>query len=98
FERTWSTLYTIARSKVSDQDLAKELVQEVFIDLWEKRERRRITHILPYLKQALRFKVIDHYSKHHLPSQDVSSIENLIADTQSADDRCHQEDIHTILR
>lgn len=35
-EQTWEEIFTIAFRKLKDEDEAYDLVQELYIDLWEK--------------------------------------------------------------
>lgn len=57
FDRYWEKLYTIAKSILQDADLGQDLVQEVFIDLWERKEQIENENIGGYLNRAIRFKV-----------------------------------------
>lgn len=98
FERTWPVLYDISLRKLGDPDLAKEMVQELFIDVWEKRTRRHIVYALPYLKQAIRFKIISYYARHDIPKQDLASVEHLLISPESADDGCFLKDTEGFLQ
>jgi RNA polymerase sigma-70 factor (ECF subfamily) len=44
-----------------DKDLAQNIVQDVFIDLWERREELSINAIEPYLFRAVKNQVFKHY-------------------------------------
>lgn len=47
FDQYWESLYHAAFWRVCDEELAKDLVQEVFITLWDKRADIVITDNLP---------------------------------------------------
>ena len=59
--RYWKKLFVTAVNKTQDQDLAQEITQEIFVDLWERRVSLKITNISAYLNAAIRFKVISGY-------------------------------------
>lgn len=57
-------MYLSALKRVHDEDVAKDIVQEIFISLWERREHVIIQGSLQgYLLSAVKFKVIDYYRK-----------------------------------
>jgi RNA polymerase sigma-70 factor (family 1) len=65
FESIYSTyssmLFNYAYSRVRDKAVCEEMIQEVFISLWEKRKNLgHITALKPYLFAAVRYKIVDH--------------------------------------
>nr|WP_295922329.1 RNA polymerase sigma-70 factor [uncultured Dyadobacter sp.] len=63
YNRYHPKLYRIALSKVRTQENAMELVQDVFLDLWVRREEVEITDLERYLSSAIKYKVLDHFKK-----------------------------------
>ncbi|GAA4910216.1 sigma-70 family RNA polymerase sigma factor [Mucilaginibacter defluvii] len=60
--RYYRSLYTHAAKKIGDEDEAYNLVQEMFIELWDKRATFSITNSLPnYLKNRLWFKLSGYF-------------------------------------
>jgi RNA polymerase sigma-70 factor (family 1) len=57
YSRYWEELYTSAYYLLRDPDASKDIVQEIFIWLWEKRHSVQIVSLKPYLKAAVKFKV-----------------------------------------
>ncbi|QJB34871.1 RNA polymerase sigma-70 factor [Chitinophaga oryzae] len=68
YHRYWKVLYLRARNMLSDSDLAQDIVQEVFISLWHRRQEVEILHLKAYLFQAVRF-------------QELKALRNLKSDT-----------------
>lgn len=68
YRRYWKKLVAIALNKTQDEDLAKEIIQELFVELWERRASLSISNVSAYLNTAVRFKVISAY-KNQLQSQ-----------------------------
>jgi RNA polymerase sigma-70 factor (family 1) len=58
-----SRLYRTALSKVKSDENAMEIVQEIFLDLWLRREMVRIEDLERYLYTAVKYKVLDFYKK-----------------------------------
>lgn len=61
YERYWETLYESAYWRLYDKSAAKDIVQEVFIFCWQKREQIQITEsVAAYLRIAVKFRVLNH--------------------------------------
>jgi RNA polymerase sigma-70 factor (ECF subfamily) len=60
YERYWYKVFLIAYRRLKDKELAKELVQEIFLKLWKNRLTLRITQLENYLVFAVKYAVIDH--------------------------------------
>lgn len=62
FSRYWKILYLSAFSKLKSHELAEEVVQDLFADLWEKRERlcgQENTNLAAYLHRAVKNRVLN---------------------------------------
>lgn len=61
YHRYWNRLFSVAANKLNyDLKLAEELVQDIFLDLWHRREVLDIRGSLSlYLAAAMKYKVID---------------------------------------
>lgn len=60
YKRYWYKLYTVARRKVEVQEDAEEIVQDIFVDLWERRIRLNINELDRYLFSAVKYKVLNY--------------------------------------
>lgn len=64
FKQHWEELYIVALNRILNPDTAKDMVQEVFLSLWERHNTLNISGSLKaYLLTAVKFKVIDYYRK-----------------------------------
>ncbi|MCJ8209143.1 sigma-70 family RNA polymerase sigma factor [Mucilaginibacter sp. RS28] len=62
FDRYWQYMYEVAFQRLGDEEQAKDVVQNVFSDLWEKHAGLKITTSLqPYLYGAVKLKVLQHF-------------------------------------
>lgn len=59
YRRYWQTLYITARRKLGSEEQAKEVVQDIFLDLWERRENLEVQDLQRYLLRAVKYKVIN---------------------------------------
>ncbi|ALL06191.1 hypothetical protein AQ505_12240 [Pedobacter sp. PACM 27299] len=58
YERYWKELYRKANHILQDPDAAVDVLQDVFLSLWQRRAQVDIQVLKPYLHQALRFSVL----------------------------------------
>jgi RNA polymerase sigma factor (sigma-70 family) len=62
FDRYWQRLFQSARARLNDSDTAQDIVQEIFIKIWQRRATLNINGpIENYLQSAVRLSVISHY-------------------------------------
>jgi RNA polymerase sigma-70 factor (ECF subfamily) len=58
--RHWKVLYISALNKINNSEVAEDIVQTVFTDLWERRENHSIENISAYLGTAVKYQVINY--------------------------------------
>lgn len=64
YKRYWKNLYGAAYKRLKSKELAEEIVQELFTNLWVKRQTLQIKSALAgYLFTAVSHYIIDHYRK-----------------------------------
>jgi RNA polymerase sigma-70 factor (family 1) len=88
YEAYQRKIFSFAFYLTKSKDIAEEIVQEVFIKLWEKREHlREDTTLLPYLKKITQNHVLDTFRKansdKHLQKKifdNLSSLHHIPAD------------------
>lgn len=57
YRRYWRRLLAIAQNHVNHQELAEELVQNVFIALWKRRDCLQVNQLSSYLATAIKYQV-----------------------------------------
>ncbi|CAL1516465.1 RNA polymerase sigma-70 factor [Chitinophaga sp. MM2321] len=66
YHRYWDRLFAIAVARIQDPDEAEEIVQEIFVSLWRRREELEITSGLSvYLAVSVKYRVIKILAKLH---------------------------------
>lgn len=71
----WRPLYDYAYVKTQDGNVAEEIIQDLFVTLWEKRHTLHIQHLQSYLFGAVRNRVIDYYRRK--PFSELESVSDL---------------------
>lgn len=62
FDRYWDKLYNIALSRLNDSDQVQDIIQELFIKIWERKENINIKiSFESYLLGALKFAIISYF-------------------------------------
>ncbi|GAA4435661.1 RNA polymerase sigma-70 factor [Ravibacter arvi] len=90
YKRYWSRLYDYVVQRVTLQGIAEEIVQDIFIDLWRRRNALEIERFEAYLFRAARNRVIDviranQVRKHHEEASDgIRSLESQGLDGEEA--------------
>lgn len=84
FDQYWDRLYTAAWARVNDSEVAKDIIQELFISIWNRRESLYIqSSVDAYLHTAVKLAVISHFrrkSKEDLHLQDAATRFDIISE------------------
>ena len=84
FETHWERLYSIAFKILSDKEVAKDIVQEVFLNLWEKRETKDISDLERYLARATKFCALKEIRDDHFSNkEELDEIHEMNAETKN---------------
>ena len=60
YERYWDKLFAVAANQLNDLSAAEELVQDLLLDLWQRRTSIRLTgELQAYLAVAMKYRVIN---------------------------------------
>lgn len=66
YRRYFSKLYGAAYKRLQDKEITEEIVQELFVSLWERRESLPIESIENYLFSSIKYLVIAQFKKNSL--------------------------------
>lgn len=71
FDRYWKRLFTYAYKIYREEDICEDIVQEIFISLWNAIPNTVILNLESYLIRAVKYKVANHirdlkYTKEHI--------------------------------
>lgn len=76
FHTYWKKLFSIAYRRVNDEQLAQDITQDVFVQLWDKREILNInpSNIEYYLLKSIKNKVINYYSSRQVKESVLKNV------------------------
>ncbi|WP_353183905.1 RNA polymerase sigma-70 factor [Parapedobacter lycopersici] len=99
YTRYHSLLYIYAYKKLRDKQKAQDIVQDVFITLWEKRLELRIyVSLANYLYTAVRNKSLDFFARRKVEERYLSSLQQYLHSPHTAADLVVRErDIEALI-
>lgn len=75
YNRYWDKLFTVAMHRLNDEHEAEEVVQEVFLSVWQRRSTIELTHSLnTYLSVAVKYRIINHLDKQFRKKQHIDHL------------------------
>lgn len=81
YDHYWNPLLRIAIKKIGDVDLSMDIVQDLFVDLWQRRHTITIhTGLRAYLISALYHKLFQHFRKQGIHEKHIGQYKLLIHD------------------
>lgn len=60
YNRYWLVLFNTAKRKLYAVEVAEEIIQDIFSDLWERRGTLEVDHLKSYLFGALKFQIFNY--------------------------------------
>ncbi|MGX5690682.1 RNA polymerase sigma factor [Arcticibacter tournemirensis] len=85
YKRNWESCYNVAFKRLKDKEICKDIVHDVFIDIWDQCNSRNIEKLLPYLHTAVRYKIYSLMSKGKMTPHFVEPFENMASSSLTAD-------------
>ena len=85
YERYWKKLYNETFKRLRNMELVEEIVQDVFSDLWMKKEKKKIENIYAYLIGAVRYQVYIRYKKGEAVPHFEVPLDHLLLSSLQAD-------------
>lgn len=93
----WEEVLESAYKRLRDEELAQDITQEIFISLWENRERLVVTGTLrAYFEGAVKYKVINYFRSSQIKAQHKEDLVLLIGNENSisAENNLMLKDLH----
>ena len=88
YEKYWAQAYSNAYKRLGDADQAKDIVQDIFISIWLKRETL-IENLPAYLNISVRNRVFKQAGRQKNFSPFLDKLDTIPAPNQSADTNIH---------
>lgn len=96
YNRYWLLLFNKAYKRLHDKEACRDIVQDIFCDLWNKRTTRQIENVSAYLSAAVKNKVYTLLADGKAGKHFVEPFENLVS-TSSADSNFNQKEFSHLL-
>lgn len=87
YDKYWEQVYNAAYKRLKDADSAKDITQDIFLQIWHKRKEMNIAHFAPYLFTAVRNNVFKWMQK----EQRFTPIPELLAHLTQAKEQADVE-------
>lgn len=85
YNRYWEKLLTHAYHRTASLEIAKELTQEVFANLWRRRTQLNIkTSFAAYIFTALKYTLLDHIRSQAVKDKYVEAIKKTVSETDNS--------------
>lgn len=85
YRKYWNELYCEAYKRLRNKEQAEDIVEEIFINLWERRANSQIENLSAYLHTVVRYKVYNYVTRSKVSEAFYDPFETLIATSTSAD-------------
>jgi len=87
YHRYWKRLYLAIMRKVRAKEIAEELVQNIFVSLWNRRYTLRVEHLAAYFDRAAKYQVINYLKSKILDKKRLQQI-GLSGETETSPGDC----------
>lgn len=85
YNRYWEKLSIAAYKVLKEHDIAQDLVQDVFVDLWQQHHKKIISNLEAYLYQAIRYRVFKYIRDSKKASEYLEKINSQLVDNSLED-------------
>ncbi|WP_367867191.1 RNA polymerase sigma factor [Pedobacter sp. WC2423] len=97
YERYWTKLFNESFKRLKNMEQVEELVQSVFMDLWLKKEKKKIENIYGYLIIAVRYQVYILYRKGLTLPEFEEPLEHMALSSLEADTLFNEKEIRNYI-
>ncbi|PWJ55623.1 RNA polymerase sigma-70 factor (ECF subfamily) [Dyadobacter jejuensis] len=98
YRRNWKSMFDSAYKRLSDRDLCQDIVQNIFVDLWERKGQVEIGDVEAYLHTAVRFQVLKQITRKPEKSYFLDQLPQTLISTRHADDAVIYNELNGLLQ
>ena len=92
YKRYFRLLYTYAFKKLRDEELAKDIIQEFFTELWYKRTSITVNaNIAGYFYSAINNRILNYFSHETVRAKYIEAIDNFVSSQTDTTDHLVRE-------
>ncbi len=71
FEKYSKDMFSFAMNIFRRREICEDIVQNIFVDFWTNRKKTKITHLKPYLYQAVKFQIYKYLRDRRISADDL---------------------------
>ncbi len=98
YYRYWDSLYYASLKRLKDFELCRDIVQNVFTSVWDRRGALEIDNLKAYLYGAVRFQVLKAVGRDSGSSYFIESFTELVTAPEHADNLVLEREIQRLLQ
>lgn len=97
YRKYWHELYVAAGRRLNNAAQAEDIVQNVFIRLWERRAVLQISNLSAWLHTAVKYQVYNYIARDAVAESFYEPLENITACSSGADARANENELLTLI-
>lgn len=98
YDKYWLLILNTANKRLKDRQNSMDVVQNVFIGLWARRNKTNIENLQGYLQQATRFQVYKMAAKLPLNSSFLNLVDDITSLSFGADEPVREKEMAEFLK
>ena len=96
YQRYWSSLYRYAYNVINNHQVCEDIIQEIFLDLWSRKNEVLIANLKAYLYKSVKFQIFK-YLRHNEVEKKHLSLLNKVQFVNQTEDYINLEDLEKML-
>ncbi|WP_420320117.1 RNA polymerase sigma-70 factor [Flagellimonas sp.] len=92
FELFWEPMFTNAKSIVLDEDIAKDIVQDIWLNLWQQREHNTIKNFEAYIFRSVSYGCFKYLRDNKLKATHLQALDTIELPAASGVENQHSLD------
>jgi RNA polymerase sigma-70 factor (family 1) len=93
YKQNWQLMYQTAYRRTGDEEQAKDIVQDIFVRMWDQRESLSIVSISAYLRTAVRYQVYNLIAREKITDNYFKYLSELTDHSKSPDENIHYKEL-----
>src|ERR1700761_327874 len=87
YQRYWKKVFVFAYDRLKDSKQSQDIVQDIFVSLWERKASLQVSNLNAYLYASVRYSILRLIDAQQAEVHFISSLKHLEGATASADDQ-----------
>jgi len=98
YEKYWKNLYNSAYKRLKNNEKSKDVVQNVFTSLWDRRQEVTIHNLSAYLHTSVKFQVYKQAIKAPQVAEFLEAFENILVSPVNTEDDVLEKEILSLIK